>query len=89
MKHLSGARCRHIENHCDLFNTDDMLCIVVTGRQKKGTVDGEETIGEKGHRLPHLYIKLSTPLSSVTKTAIQKSHILITADAVQNFCMNE
>ena len=48
--------------------------------KKKRTVDGEE----RGHRLPHFYIKLSTPVPSVAETATQKSEFLVMADAVQN-----
>ena len=38
----------------------------------------------KGHQLPHLYIKLSTPVPSITQTAIQRSDILLTAYALWN-----
>ena len=36
------------------------------------------------HRLPHLYIKLSTPAPSVAETVAQKPGCLVTADAAQN-----
>ena len=53
------------------------------GRQKKEETNcgwRRESVGEKGHRLPHLYIKLSTP---VIETATHKSDFLVSAD-VQN-----
>lgn len=38
----------------------------------------------KAQQLPHLYIILSTPIPSITQTAIQGSDISLTAYAVQN-----
>ena len=49
---------------------------VVSGRQKKGEMNYEwkrENVGEKGYKLPCLYIKLSTSVASVTETATQRS----------------
>ena len=43
-----------------------------------------ESVGEKGHRLPRLYIKLFTPVPSVADTATKKSDFWVTADAVQS-----
>ena len=44
-----------------------------------------ESIGEKGHRLPRLYIKLPTPVPFLTESVTQRSALLVTADvAVRN-----
>ena len=44
----------------------------------KKTVDGDERVGEKGFRLPHLYIKLSIHVRSATETATERSDFLVT-----------
>ena len=55
--------------------TGDRLSEVVRGRQKKKDTNSgrrRESVGERGYRLPRLYIKLSTPVPSVTETATKK-----------------
>ena len=63
------------------------LCGVLSGRQNREYTNcGRrcESVGEKGHQLSRLCSKLSTSVSSVTKTASKKADVLVTAVATQS-----